>query len=250
MGEWCFGTTDNVRVSFRKEDRDYGILGLMLLALVNPDASLFFPHIFFEVDTESCRRRRFNYSGSVFYEDDWIESAGTMGIGDGDEGAAASFRIYNFTPVDTSIVNCFDPRSRHPILVPLRCCGAELESYVHTEEEDPSVCLGYSFENNPDPVTVLSLCIKGTGIDLVTPCAEDTDPYDVAAADALEMVFDCVDAVYVPKWFLRLGDPEIMKAVKVIQKWWKHSIYWNPRHPVCMKRANEQYDIYKEGPSD
>lgn len=216
---------DNVRVSFRKEDRDYEILRLMLLALVNPDASLFFPHIFFELDTESDRRQgRFNYDASVFYRATWTESTDTRAIGDGDEGAAASLRIYNFTPVDTSIVNCFDPRSRHPILVPLRCCGAELESYDHIEEGGPSDCLGYSFGNNPDPVTVLSLCIKGTGIDLVTPCGEDTDPFHVAEADALEMVFGCMDAVYVPKWFLRLGDPEIMKAVKVIQKWWKRSI--------------------------
>tara|TARA_R110002096_G_scaffold309572_2_gene504288 strand:- start:1100 stop:1330 length:231 start_codon:yes stop_codon:yes gene_type:complete len=74
--------------------------------------------------------------------------------------------------------------------------------------------------------------------------------FESAELCALDEIFCSVDALYVPVWFLRLGDPKIWAAVDAIQNWWKHEIFWNPKHPVCIKRVEKEFDEYTEGLPD
>ena len=39
-------------------------------------------------------------------------------------------------------------------------------------------------------------------------------------------------------------------AAELIQSWWKHDVYWNPRHSVCINRVNREFDDYEEGVSE
>ena len=146
-------------------------------------------------------------------------------------------------------------------LVPLTATVASTDSYWHCSCYGPEECV--SFDEESDPRSALDLWIESSGLDFVkTDLARsqgsddiylvDTSDmcYESAELSALQEVFCCVDAIYVPVWFLRMGDPKVWDAAETIQNWWKHEIFWNPLHPVCIKRVSSQYDEYAEGPTD
>ncbi len=254
---------DLVRVSLREGEleENYANIRLMLHAMNTGEESAFFPHIYFEFDPSADRwfSRRDPPEG-IFYSSTTYEEDGTAGSYEG-SGAGANFRINDFTPVDPSQVNGFDSMDQDRYkLVPLTATVASTDSYQHCSCYGPEECI--SFDKKSDPSSALGLWIQSSGLDFVkTDLARsqgsddvyliETDdlPYESAELSALQEVFSTVDAIYVPVWFLRLGDPKVWDAIETIQNWWKDDVYWNPRHPVCIKRVDEDYDDFEAGPT-
>lgn len=256
--------SDHVRVSLGEDDlkENYANIRLMMHAMNTGEESPYFKHIFFEFNSSADRwfSRRGPPEG-IFYSSTTYEEDGTAGSYEG-SGAGANFRINHFTPIDPSQVNGFGSMDQDRYkLVPLTATVASTDSYWHCSCYGPEECV--SFDEESDPRSALDLWIQSTRLDFVkTDLARsqgsddvyliDTDEmcFESAEACALDEIFSTVDAIYVPVWFLRLGDPKVWDAAETIQNWWKHDIYWNPGHSVCIKRVNREFDGYEAGPSD
>lgn len=262
--DYSFFSDDHVRVSLRDDElkANYANLRLMLRAMDTGQESAFFDDIYFEFDSSADRWfSRSDPPEGIFYSSTTYEEDGTAGSYEG-SGAGANFRINHFAPVDPSQVNGFGSMDQDRYkLVPLTATVASTDSYWHCSCYGPEECV--SFDEESDPRSALDLWIQSTGLDFVkTDLARSQGSEDVylintdemcfesAELYALQEVFCCVDAIYVPVWFLRLGDPKVWGAIDTIQNWWKHSIYWNPRHHVCIKRVNREFDGYEAGPPD
>ena len=256
--------SNHVRVSRLDDEakQHYASLRLMMHAMETGEESAYFDHIFFEFDSSGDRWfSRRTYPEGVFYSNTTYDEDGTAGSYEG-SGAGANFRINDFTPVDPTQVNGFDSMDRDRYkLIPLTATVASTDSYWHNSCYGPEDCI--SFDEESDPRSALDLWIQSTGLDFVkTDLARSQGSDDVylintdemcfesAEACALDEIFCCIDAVYVPEWFLRLGDTKVWAAADAIRNWWKHEVFWNPRHPVCIKRVDEQFNEYEAGPPD
>lgn len=56
-----------------------------------------------------------------------------------------------------------------------------------------------------------------------------------------------ISAIVFPKFLSCLVHPKTEEAAILIQRWWKHEIYWNTKHPVGDRIASRGWEEYQSG---
>lgn len=56
-----------------------------------------------------------------------------------------------------------------------------------------------------------------------------------------------INAIVFPKFLSCLVHPKTEEAAILIQRWWKHEIYWNTKHPIGDRIASRGWEEYQAG---
>ena len=194
---------------------------------------------------------------SVLFEDVSFEEDGTAGAWEG-SGSGANFSIYHIDASVSPGIPELDPEN-HSDIIRLEACSAETDSYNHCSCYGPEECVSFSSSTNPEAVMESLFFISGIdfvktnlsrgmgGNDIIM--LDSLNCYEQAELRATESAMASVFSIYVPTFYLTLGSPAVSEAIRVIQNWWKHSIYWNTGHPVGERVAERGWLQFVAGPA-